>query len=190
MVSLTAALRKGAKFKCLLAEGRCDGHCCKGKGTIYMYPEDIKALMGHFHMTLEELIETHLKVEEETCLHSRSTKFVPFVSIQERESDGSCKFLDEKGFCDIYPARPYQCRIFPFWRMNVRTITSWKRLKLKCPGATEGAVDKDAIKYSPSKIKLYVKHEVEMEKAWEKHMLKTKGKYVEYIKTCLEKKGK
>ncbi len=48
-----------------------------------------------------------------------------------------CHFL-KNGGCSIHPAKPTQCRTFPFWPEHVGTRVSWNNLKEYCPGVGEG----------------------------------------------------
>jgi Fe-S-cluster containining protein len=49
-----------------------------------------------------------------------------------------CHFLDEKG-CALHPAKPAQCRIFPFWPEIVESREAWLGLSSYCPGIGKGA---------------------------------------------------
>jgi Fe-S-cluster containining protein len=40
--------------------------------------------------------------------------------------------------CAVYPARPVQCRTFPFWRENLASRRDWDRLNEFCPGINAG----------------------------------------------------
>ena len=44
-----------------------------------------------------------------------------------------CHFLVEGG-CGIHPAKPAQCRIFPFWPELVDHPRAWKKAARHCPG--------------------------------------------------------
>ncbi len=52
-----------------------------------------------------------------------------------------CPFLTTEGEgrgCDIHPAKPTQCRTFPFWPELVENPLSWKATARYCPGIGKG----------------------------------------------------
>jgi Fe-S-cluster containining protein len=51
--------------------------------------------------------------------------------------DGTCPFLLDAG-CSIHPAKPTQCRIFPFWPELVESRREWKKTARYCPGIGKG----------------------------------------------------
>ncbi len=58
--------------------------------------------------------------------------------------DGRCLFYDDG--CSIYPVRPDQCKTYPFWFENLRSVKKWRRLSRECPGIGCGPL------YSKDKI--------------------------------------
>jgi Fe-S-cluster containining protein len=50
---------------------------------------------------------------------------------------GQCHFLRDEG-CSIHPAKPTQCRIFPFWPELVDSKREWKKTAAYCPGIGKG----------------------------------------------------
>lgn len=48
-----------------------------------------------------------------------------------------CHFLRDGG-CSIHPAKPTQCRIFPFWPEHVESKREWKKTAQYCPGMGQG----------------------------------------------------
>jgi Fe-S-cluster containining protein len=47
-------------------------------------------------------------------------------------------FLTERGTCGVYPARPTQCRTFPFWPDLVRGGRWTRRAHSLCEGVGSG----------------------------------------------------
>lgn len=48
-----------------------------------------------------------------------------------------CHFLEESG-CALHPAKPAQCRIFPFWPELVESRSAWRGISRYCPGVGKG----------------------------------------------------
>ena len=48
-----------------------------------------------------------------------------------------CPFLEGHG-CSIHPAKPTQCRTFPFWPELVESKREWNRTGKYCPGIGKG----------------------------------------------------
>ena len=48
-----------------------------------------------------------------------------------------CHFLHDGG-CGIHPAKPAQCRIFPFWPELVDSPRAWAKTAGYCPGIGKG----------------------------------------------------
>lgn len=53
--------------------------------------------------------------------------------------NSQCHFLRETG-CSIHPAKPTQCRLYPFWPELVRDRDVWKDEGKRCPGIGKGAL--------------------------------------------------
>jgi Fe-S-cluster containining protein len=53
--------------------------------------------------------------------------------------DLRCHFLREGG-CAIHPAKPTQCRLFPFWPEMVEDRREWRKTAAWCPGIGKGAL--------------------------------------------------
>ena len=51
--------------------------------------------------------------------------------------EGRCCFLRPDG-CAIHPAKPTQCRIFPFWPELTESRREWHRTAAWCPGIGRG----------------------------------------------------
>jgi len=51
--------------------------------------------------------------------------------------DSQCPFLEQNG-CRIHPAKPTQCRLFPFWPELVEDRAAWNAAATSCPGMGAG----------------------------------------------------
>ena len=93
--------------------------CCKNYSPRFKTP-DIKRISKHLGMKESDLIETHLKVDEEGDFVVKSTP---------------CPFLGADNFCSIYEVRPSDCARFPYTDEDV--LIKRQQLTLKnasfCP---------------------------------------------------------
>jgi Fe-S-cluster containining protein len=51
--------------------------------------------------------------------------------------NAQCVFLRPEG-CSIHPAKPTQCRLFPFWPELVESRMEWHKTAAWCPGIDKG----------------------------------------------------
>jgi Fe-S-cluster containining protein len=110
---------KGLRFTCT----QC-GKCCRGApGTIYVSAHEVTQIAGF------------LKMPEDAFLREYCKPFSDSYTILEH-ADGRCLFY-EAG-CTLYPVRPKQCRTFPFWFENVRSVRAWALVERDCPGIGQG----------------------------------------------------
>jgi uncharacterized protein len=110
---------KGIRFSC-----RQCGGCCTGEpGIVYADKDELTLIAQYLEMPREILEERF------------TNPFLDGFTIKEVE-DGRCIFY-ENG-CVIYPFRPLQCRTFPFWFQNMRSMKAWKEACKRCPGISEG----------------------------------------------------
>lgn len=103
---------------------KCNGGCCRGEsGDIWVNPAEIEAISQFLDISVFSFIETYL--------HRIGNRF----SINERHifQEFECVFLNEgdEKKCRIYPVRPAQCRLFPFWSYY---RTRKEALLKECPG--------------------------------------------------------
>jgi Fe-S-cluster containining protein len=117
--------RNGLQFECL----KC-GKCCTGEpGYVWLSSGDITA------------ISIFLGIEKGLFL-KKFTRTVQFFGEMRcsliEKSDNACIFWDK--LCTIYPARPYQCRSFPFWKRNLISKREWDKTAWRCPGINRGRI--------------------------------------------------
>jgi Fe-S-cluster containining protein len=101
----------------------CGGRCCIGEsGNIFVSQGEIEKIIA--------LLEIDIATFYKEYLVKKGYKF----SLKERRFGDShdCIFFDrDAGGCQIYEARPLQCRTFPFWDYYKDRI---EELKAECPG--------------------------------------------------------
>jgi len=116
----------GLHFECT----QC-GSCCSGPGEGYIWATkpEIKFIADFLKISVEQLRQKYLK-----RIGLRTT-------IIEQPSSKDCIFLrkiDGQKKCVIYPVRPGQCRIWPFWSENLKNPNTWNKAAQKCPGVNHG----------------------------------------------------
>jgi Fe-S-cluster containining protein len=118
---------RGIYFECR----RC-GACCTGDpGIVYADKEEAMRIAEYLCMGFSFFADMYLY------------PLRAGYGIKEH-SDGWCFFYDNG--CTIYPVRPNQCRTYPFWFENLRSVKKWQRACNACPGIGNGAL------YSKEKI--------------------------------------
>lgn len=120
-------IRRGLRFEC---QPDC-GSCCTSaarEGSVYLEPEDVERLAKYLKLTPRELVATH------------ATRESGELEIAMRPS-GDCRFLDGVR-CSVYPARPLQCRTYPFLPLDgftpIESAYTWRYEKKFCPGIGKG----------------------------------------------------
>ncbi len=109
----------GLRFKCT----GC-GKCCTGSpGYVWISPEETQAMADQLKITVEEFIKKYTRL-----VGGR-------LALLERRkgNDYDCVFLEGKR-CNVYEARPKQCRTYPWWSENVATAADWKEEAKRCEG--------------------------------------------------------
>ncbi len=114
--------KNGLFFECI----GC-GRCCRGEpGAIWFTPEEEKAIAAYLGKSPEDFLAS--------CVTSVGGR----RSIREHRN-GDCIFLDtEKQRCRIYPVRPSQCALFPFWPSLLACPERWAAYARSCPGMDRG----------------------------------------------------
>jgi Fe-S-cluster containining protein len=98
--------------------------CCEIKGSVYLSEEDLLKAARFLKLSPEEF---ERKYVYRTAHQIRLRK----------PKDRQCHFLKDGG-CSIHPAKPTQCRLFPFWPEYVVSREEWRALKHRCPGIGKG----------------------------------------------------
>src|SRR6202142_3526617 len=99
-------------------------NCCTQEGRIYLTEDDLVRAAKFVRMSPAAFEKTYAY---------RTKPELRFGKPREKQ----CPFLREHG-CSIHPAKPTQCRTFPFWPELVERRSEWKRTARYCPGIGKG----------------------------------------------------
>jgi Fe-S-cluster containining protein len=117
--------KDGLRFKCT----EC-GKCCTGtSGYVWVTEEEMQGMAVQLNITLKEF-----KVKFTRQRDNR------FALIEQKTENGEYRCIFLKGNkCEVYLARPEQCRTFPWWPENLNSEESWRLAGLSCEGINEEA---------------------------------------------------
>ena len=115
----------GIQFECV----DC-GNCCTGApGVVRLSGPEADALADHLGMTRADVEQQYLMPDDQGW------------RIRE-QANGDCIFFD--GRCSIHPVKPAQCRTYPFWFKNMRSMERWQHTCRECPGIGQGRLYSEA----------------------------------------------
>jgi len=110
----------GLRFEC---QAGCTA-CCEQKGFVYLTEDDLARAARFVGMTAAAF-------ERNYCYRTRHRLRLRVPH------DSTCFFL-EGGGCRIHPAKPLQCRAFPFWPELLESRREWHKTEQYCPGIGKG----------------------------------------------------
>ncbi|MBX3475529.1 MAG: YkgJ family cysteine cluster protein [Planctomycetes bacterium] len=115
----------GLRFRCLAPD--CVD-CCSGKrgaGYVWVKVEEMQALAEFLRMEFEPFTRKYVRQASNR-----------YSLIEKPNKD--CIFLRDGG-CSVYPARPGQCRTYPFWHEVMASEQTWAKESTQCPGINHDA---------------------------------------------------
>lgn len=114
--------KDGLQFTCT----QC-GDCCTGPpGVVWVTDDELLEIAEYLGKPIGEIRLFHTRI-----VRGR-------VSLTEF-ANGDCTFFDSRTRkCNVYRARPIQCRTWPFWNSHLESPAAWKKVCDVCPGAGEG----------------------------------------------------
>ena len=113
-------MAEGLRFEC---QPGCTA-CCEQRGFVYLTEDDVPRVAHFLGMTPAAFERKYVYRTK-----NRRRLRVP--------RDSQCTFLRDGG-CSIHPAKPTQCRIFPFWPELLESRREWRKTAGYCPGMGKG----------------------------------------------------
>ncbi len=98
--------------------------CCDQRGYVYLTEEDLLRAAAFVGMSPADFEARYIY---------RTRRFLRF----RKPPRSQCHFLVGHG-CAIHPAKPTQCRTFPFWPDLVENEDEWIETARYCPGIGTG----------------------------------------------------
>ncbi len=115
---------EGIRFQC-----QGSGKCCVSRGSygyVYVTLDDRKRLAKFFQLPVQTFTKKYCDRDSNG-----------FWKLNEFRAE--CQFLRGKS-CDVYEARPTQCKTWPFWPENMSAKAWSKEVAKFCPGVGKGKV--------------------------------------------------
>ncbi len=115
--------KDGLRFQCT----QC-GDCCTGApGYVWVNKKEIAALAEAAGI---DDIDQFERLYVRKIGIRKSLKEFP---------NGDCVFFEtDSRRCQVYTARPRQCRTWPFWTSNLKSPEAWQQTCEVCPGSGAG----------------------------------------------------
>lgn len=113
--------KDGLRFKCTEC-GKC---CTGGPGFVWVELDEMQAMAKQLNISLDLFKRKYTRVREQR-----------YALVEKKSHD--CIFLEGKK-CQVYQARPKQCRTYPWWKENLQTPESWKSAAEACEGISDTA---------------------------------------------------
>ena len=112
----------GRRFGCT----EC-GKCSTGApGYVWLTEEDMQEIAAFLNLSIEAFSQKYVRQVGDR------------FSLLETRRDFDCVFLKDKK-CQVYKARPRQCRTYPFWPHIVKSQEAWDNEKRNCEGISDEA---------------------------------------------------
>jgi len=109
--------KNGLRFKCT----EC-GQCCTGSpGYVWVEENEIETMAQFLNITIEEFSRLYLR------------RVLGRMSLLENPKTYDCIFLKDKK-CQLYTARPKQCRTYPWWPALLKSEKDWEEAADYCEG--------------------------------------------------------
>jgi Fe-S-cluster containining protein len=98
--------------------------CCDMEGMVFLSEDDVQRAARFVGMAQPDFEKKYIY----RTRHQRRFR---------KPRKKQCPFLGDGG-CEIHPAKPTQCRTYPFWPEIVERRSTWRATGRLCPGIGKG----------------------------------------------------
>lgn len=98
--------------------------CCQIEGEVYLGEGDLERAAAFLGIAPDVF-------ERQYCIRTRTQLRL------RKPRDRQCTFHRDN-CCSIHPAKPTQCRVFPYWPELLESETAWAEAAAYCPGMNQG----------------------------------------------------
>jgi uncharacterized protein len=98
--------------------------CCEVKGYVYLSESDLTKAAAFLGLHPADFEARYV------IRYAKSLRL-------KKPRTAQCHFLTGAG-CSIHPAKPTQCRLYPFWPELVEDRSAWETEARSCPGIGQG----------------------------------------------------
>src|SRR5271166_2547671 len=116
MWAIRSSPRASGYYICHYVQFECQTgctKCCEQQGFVYLTEEDIPRLAEHLDMPAGAF-------EARYVYRTRNLRRLRVPR------HAQCEFLKDGG-CSVHPAKPLQCRAFPYWPELVGNKRNWQK---------------------------------------------------------------
>lgn len=99
-------------------------NCCQMEGEVYLSEGDLRKAAAFLRLGPEEF-------EAQFVIRTRS-------QLRLRKPEGRQCYFHQNNCCAIHPAKPTQCRAFPFWPELLEDSAAWEEAARYCLGMNRG----------------------------------------------------
>lgn len=115
--------KDGLRFSCT----QC-GKCCTGSpGFVWVTEEEIEGMAKFLNLAIPVFKRLYVRRLDQR-----------YLLVEKKSQNHSCVFYQDQK-CQVYAARPLQCRAYPFWQENMQSEESWQQAAQECEGITSDA---------------------------------------------------
>jgi Fe-S-cluster containining protein len=117
--------KEGLRFEC----SGC-GKCCTGaSGFVWVTEPEMQAIADVLQIPLDLFKRKYTR---------QKNNAYSLIEKKALNGDFDCVFLKDNK-CQVYQARPTQCKTFPWWPQNLNSEESWKGVAQECEGIHDKA---------------------------------------------------